>query len=130
RNTLYVRDMLVGSVIVMVTPYDLASVLVLSAFMTGLVLALPFAGSLSGAPLSAVLVPRLGQRPTVLLGVAVVGLGLLPLAFTTAATPLALVGLLLVVGSAGQGPLSGPHTHMVTGTLAPRDPGVARSPSL
>jgi len=129
-NLLYVLANLAGFAILLLTPYYLANVLGLSAVMTGLMLALAFAGSLSGAPLSAVLVPRLGQRPTVLLGVAVVGLGLLPLAFTTAATPLALVGLLLVVEGVGQGLLSVAYTDMVTGTLAPRDRGVAGSLAL
>ena len=47
--------------------------------MSGLVLALAFAGGLAGAPLAALLVPRIGQRPTAFAGMCLVGLGLLPL---------------------------------------------------
>jgi MFS family permease len=129
-NVMYVLANLAGFAILLLTPYYLANVLGLSAFMTGLVLALAFAGSLSGAPLSAFLVRRIGQRPTAFAGTALVGLGLLPLAFTGAATPLAWVGLLLIVEGLGQGLLSVAYTDMVTATLAPRDRGVAGSLAL
>jgi MFS family permease len=129
-NVMYVLANLAGFAILLLTPYYLANVLQLSAFMTGLVLALAFAGSLSGAPLSALLVRRIGQRPTAFAGTALVGLGLLPLAFTGATTPLAGVGLLLIVEGLGQGLLSVAYTDMVTATLAPRDRGVAGSLAL
>ena len=129
-NVMYVLANLAGFAILLLTPYYLANVLRLSAFMTGLVLALAFAGSLSGAPLSAFLVRRIGQRPTAFAGVALVGLGLLPLASTGAATPVSLVGLLLIVEGVGQGLLSVAYTDMVTATLAQRDRGVAGSLAL
>ena len=50
--------------ILLLTPYYLVNVLKLSAVASGLVLALSFVGSLIGAPLSARLVARIGQRPT------------------------------------------------------------------
>lgn len=116
--------------ILLLTPYYLVNVLKLSAMTSGIVLALTFAGSLAGAPLAARLVPRLGQRPTAFLGVALVGLGLLPLGFTTAGTPLALVVMLLTVEGLGQGLLTVAYSDLVTGTLAVRDRGVAGSLSL
>ena len=129
-NLLYVLANLAGFAILLLTPYFLANVLKLSAFMTGLVLALAFAGSLSGAPLSAFFVRRIGQRPTVFVGVTLVGLGLLPLAFTTAATPVVWLAALLIVEGVGQGLLSVAYTDMVTATLAVRDRGVAGSLAL
>ena len=84
------------------------------------VLALAFAGSLTGAPLSAFFVRRIGQRPTAFAGVALVGLGLLPLGFTGAATPVMAVALLLIVEGVGQGLLTVAYTAIVTATLAPK----------
>ncbi|MBL6615533.1 MAG: MFS transporter [Reyranella sp.] len=118
---------LAGFSILLLTPYYLVNVLKLSALSTGLVLALAFAGSLTGAPLSAWLVARIGQRPTAFGGVALVGLGLLPLAFTGAATPVAVVAVLLVVEGIGQGLLTVSYIDIVTSTLPVRDRGVAGS---
>jgi MFS family permease len=89
-----------------------------------------FGGGLTGAPLSAVLVRRIGQRPTVFAGVAFVGLGLLPIAFTGIDTPVLLVAALLVLQGIGQGLLVVAYTDIVTATLPPRDRGVAGSLSL
>lgn len=121
---------LAGFSILLLTPYYLANVLQLSALMSGLVLALAYAGSLTGAPLSAWLVRRIGQRPTAFVGVALVGLGLLPLAFTGATTPLLVVAMLLIVEGIGQGLLTVAYTDIVTATLAQRDRGVAGSLAL
>lgn len=129
-NLLYVLANLAGFAILLLTPYYLANVLHLPAIATGLLLGAAFAGSLAGAPLSAVLVPRLGQRPTVFLGVALVGLGLLPLAFTGPTTTAAVVALLLAFEGIGQGLLSVAYTDMVTASLAARDRGVAGSLAL
>jgi len=129
-NLLNVLANLAGFAILLLTPYYLANVLHLSSFMTGLVLALAFAGGLAGAPLSAFLVRRIGQRPTVLGGVAVVGLALLPLAYTGPATALVAVVALLGLEGTGQGLLSVAYTDMVTATLPPRDRGVAGSLAL
>ena len=79
-NIMNVLANLAGFSILLLTPYYLVNVLHLSAVMSGLVLALAFAGSLTGAPLAAFFVRRIGQRPTAFAGVALVGLGLLPLA--------------------------------------------------
>ncbi len=119
-----------GFSILLLTPYYLVNVLKLSAFASGVVLALAFSGSLVGAPLAARLVPRIGQRPTAFVGVALVGLGLLPLGFTGAETAVPLVALLLIVEGVGQGLLTVAYTDLVTGTLAERDRGVAGSLSL
>ncbi|MGD9885277.1 MAG: MFS transporter [Reyranella sp.] len=121
---------LAGFAILLLTPYYLVNVLKLSALVSGLVLALAYAGSLTGAPLSAWLVRRIGQRPTTFVGVALVGLGLLPLGFTNAATPLVVVAVLLIVEGIGQGLLTVAYTDIVTATLAPRDRGVAGSLAL
>jgi MFS family permease len=121
---------LAGFSILLLTPYYLVNVLKLSALMSGLVLALAYAGSLTGAPLSAWLVRRIGQRPTAFVGVAMVGLGLLPLAFTGATTPLLVVAMLLIVEGIGQGLLTVAYTDIVTSTLAQRDRGVAGSLAL
>jgi MFS family permease len=121
---------LAGFAILLLTPYYLMNVLALSAFASGLVLALAYAGSLTGAPLSAFLVARIGQRPTAFAGAALVGLGLLPLAFTGAATPIALVAFLLIVEGVGQGLLTVAYTDIVTATLSARDRGVAGSLAL
>ena len=59
---------LAGFSILLLTPYYLVNVLKLSAVGSGLVLALAFVGSLTGAPLSAWLVARIGQRPTAFAG--------------------------------------------------------------
>ena len=102
----------------------------LTALGSGIVLAMAFAGSLTGAPLSAFLVRRIGQRRTVFAGVAFVGLGLLPLAFTGIDTPVLIVAFLLVLEGIGQGLLTVAYTDIVTATLPPRDRGVAGSLSL
>jgi MFS family permease len=129
-NAMNVLANLAGFAILLLTPYYLVNVLRLSAVSSGIVLALAFAGSLCGAPLAARLVPVLGRRATAFIGVALVGVGLLPLAFTTAATPLALVALLLVVEGLGQGLLTVAYTDLVTDTLPERDRGVAGSLAL
>ncbi len=126
-NVMNVLANLAGFSILLLTPYYLVNVLKLSAVMSGLVLALAFAGSLTGAPLSAFFVRRIGQRPTVFLGVAFVGLGLLPLAFTDGQTPVVLVALLLVFEGVGQGIVTVAYIDIVTATLPPRDRGVAGS---
>ena len=129
-NVMNVLANLAGFSILLLTPYYLVNVLHLSAVASGFVLALAYAGSLTGAPLSAWLVPRIGQRPTAFAGVALVGLGLLPLAFTGPSTPVALVALLLIVEGVGQGLLTVAYTDIVTATLAARDRGVAGSLAL
>jgi MFS family permease len=121
---------LAGFAILLLTPYYLVNVLKLSAGLSGLMLALAFCGALAGAPLAAVLVPRIGRRTTAFAGVALVGLGLLPLGFTTANTWLPVVVLLLVVEGLGQGLLTVAYTDLVTDTLAARDRGVAGSLAL
>ena len=121
---------LAGFSILLLTPYYLVTILQLSAVTSGVVLALAFAGSLTGAPVAARLVPLLGRRTTAFLGVALVGIGLLPLAFTNENTPLALVALLLVVEGLGQGLLNVAYTDLVTDTLPERDRGVAGSLAL
>jgi MFS family permease len=126
-NVMNVLANLAGFSILLLTPYYLVNVLGLSAVATGIMLALAYAGSLTGAPLSAWLVARIGQRPTAFLGVALVGIGLLPLAFTGVATPVALVALLLIVEGVGQGLLTVAYTDIVTSTLSVRDRGVAGS---
>jgi MFS family permease len=116
--------------LLLLTPYYLIGVLKLSALTGGLVLSLVFVGSLAGAPLAARLVPLIGQRPAMFAGVAGVGLGLLPLAFTAEATPLVLVAALLLIEGIGNGLLTVAYTDLVTGTLAERDRGVAGALSL
>ena len=119
-----------GFSILLLTPYYLVNVLKLSALASGAVLALAFVGSLTGAPLSAWLVAPVGQRPTAFAGVALVGLGLLPLAFTGVDTPVLLVALLLIAEGVGQGLLTVAYADIVTATLPVRDRGVAGSLSL
>jgi MFS family permease len=129
-NVMNVLANLASFSILLLTPYYLVNVLKLSAATSGLVLALAFAGSLTGAPLAAFFVRRIGQRPTAFTGVAFVGLGLLPLAFTGAETPLVVVALLLFVEGVGQGLLTVAYTDIVTATLSLRDRGVAGSLAL
>ncbi|WP_422000771.1 MFS transporter [Reyranella sp.] len=129
-NVMNVAANLAGFAILLLTPYYLVNVLGLSAVVAGLVLALAFAGSLAGAPLSAWMVARIGQRPTAFCGVALVGLGLLPLAVTGPGTPLAVVAGLLVLEGLGQGLLTVAYTDIVTATLSARDRGVAGSLAL
>jgi len=126
-NAMNVLANLAGFTILLLTPYYLVNVLKLSALGSGLVLALAFTGGMAGAPLSARLVPALGRRTTAFLGVAVVGAGLLPLAFTDAATPVAVVALLLIVEGVGQGLLAVAYIDLVTDTLPEHDRGVAGS---
>jgi MFS family permease len=121
---------LAGFAILLLTPYYLVNVLKLSALTSGLVLALAFSGGLAGAPLAALLVPRIGRRTTAFAGVALVGLGLLPLGFTTETTAVPVVALLLIVEGLGQGLLTVAYTDLVTDTLAARDRGVAGSLAL
>src|SRR4029453_17708344 len=80
-------------------------------------------------PLSARLVARIGQRPTAFAGVAVVGLGLLPLAFTGVDTPVTLVALLLLAQGVGHGLLAVAFTDILTATLEVRPRGVVGSPA-
>jgi MFS family permease len=126
-NVMYVVASLAGFSILLLTPYYLVNVLKLSALESGGVLALSFAGGLTGAPLSALLVRAVGRRMTAFLGIFVVGAGLLPLAFTDAATPVAVVALLLIAEGVGQGLLSVAYLDLVTATLPERDRGVAGS---
>src|SRR6185436_12350537 len=126
-NVMYVVASLAGFSILLLTPYYLVNVLKLSAVASGLVLALSFVGSLIGAPLSARLVARIGQRPTAFAGVAVVGLGLLPLGLTGVDTPVPLVAALLLVQGVGHGLLAIAYTDIVTATLEVRDRGVGGS---
>lgn len=121
---------LAGFSILLLTPYYLVNVLQLSPVTSGMVLAIAYGGSLAGAPAAARLVPLVGRRTTAFLGVALVGVGLLPLAFTTEATPLALVALLLVIEGLGQGLLNVAYTDLVTDTLPEHDRGVAGSLAL
>jgi MFS family permease len=118
---------LAGFSILLLTPYYLVNVLKLSAVVSGLVLALAFVGSLIGAALSARLVARLGQRPTAFAGIAVVGLGLLPLGLTGVDAPVTLVVLLLLAQGVGHGLLAVAYTDIVTSTLEVRDRGVGGS---
>ncbi len=129
-NVLNALASLAGFSILLLTPYYLANVLKLTPLGIGIVLAMTFGGGLMGAPLSAFLVKHIGQRPAVFAGVASVGLGLLPLAFTGIETPLLLVVALLVLEGVGQGLLMVAYTDIVTATLPPRDRGVAGSLSL
>jgi MFS family permease len=129
-NVMNVMANIAGFSILLLTPYYLVNVLKLSAVLTGAVLALAFCGSLAGAPLAARLVPVLGRRATAFLGVVLVGAGLVPLAFTGATTPVALVGLLLLIEGLGQGLLNVAYTDLVTDTLPVRDRGVAGSLAL
>ena len=129
-NALNALANLAGFAILLLTPYYLVNVLKLSPLGVGIVLAMTFGGSLTGAPLSAFLVKRIGQRPTVFAGIACVGLGLLPLGFTGIDTPVLVVAALLVLEGVGQGLLTVAYTDIVTATLPARDRGVAGSLSL
>ncbi len=129
-NALNALANLAGFAILLLTPYYLVNVLKLSPLGVGIVLAMTFGGSLTGAPLSAFLVRRIGQRPTVFAGIACVGLGLLPLGFTGIDTPVLVVAALLVLEGVGQGLLTVAYTDIVTATLPARDRGVAGSLSL
>jgi MFS family permease len=129
-NVVNVVANLAGFSILLLTPYYLVNVLKLPAGLAGAVLALAFCGSLAGAPLAARLVPLVGRRMTAFGGVVLVGAGLLPLAFTGATTPVALVGMLLIIEGLGQGLLNVAYTDLVTDTLPVRDRGVAGSLAL
>jgi MFS family permease len=129
-NIMNVLANLAGFSILLLTPYYLANILKLPSVATGIVLALAYAGSLAGAPLAARLVPLIGRRATAFCGVALVGAGLLPLAFTTAGTQVATVALLLIVEGLGQGLLTVSYTDLVTDTLPEHDRGVAGSLAL
>jgi len=126
-NVVNVLANLAGFSILLLTPYYLVNVLKLPVLASGAMLALSFAGGLTGAPLAAWLVPRFGRRPTAFAGVALVGVWLLPLAFVDAATPLWMVAALLVAEGVGQGLLAVAYIDLVTDTLPARDRGVAGS---
>jgi EmrB/QacA subfamily drug resistance transporter len=129
-NVMNVLASLASFAILLLTPYYLVDVLKLSALLSGLMLAVAFTAALAGAPVAAWLVPRIGQRPTVFAGVALVGLALLPLAFTDAETPILLVGIWLAVEGIGMGLLGVAYTDLVVGALPERDRGVAGSLAL
>ena len=129
-NVMNVFANLAGFAILLLTPYYLVNVLKLSALMSGVVLALAFSGGLGGAPMAAFLVPRIGRRRTAFAGVALVGLGLLPLGFTGAETAVPVVAALLIVEGFGQGLLTVAYTDLVTDTLPVRDRGVSGSLAL
>ena len=76
-------------------------------------LALAFVGGLAGA--AALGLSRAAHRPAAdrVRRRILVGLGLLPLAFTGAATPVAVVALLLIAEGVGQGLLAVAYTDMV-----------------
>lgn len=129
-NLLNALANLAGFAILLLTPYYLARVLGLAPLLIGVMLGLAYLGSLLGAPVSARLAPRLGRRTTAFIGVVVVGVALLPLGLATGATPLPLVGLLLVVEGLGQGLLTVAYTDFVMASLPARDRGVAGSLAL
>ncbi|HYC63985.1 MAG TPA: MFS transporter [Reyranellaceae bacterium] len=129
-NIINVLANLAAFALLLLTPYYLIDVLKLSPLTGGLMLSLVFIGSLAGAPLAARLVPGIGQRPAMVAGVAAVGLGLLPLAFTTETTPVGLVAVLLLFVGVGNGLLTVAYTDLVTGALPARDRGVAGALSL
>lgn len=121
---------LAGFAILLLTPYYLMDVLHLSAMTSGLMLALAYAGTLAGAPLAARLVPWLGRRPTVFVGILIAGLVLLPLGLTGASASVPLVAFLLLLEGLAQGLVNVAYTDLVTGTLPERDRGVAGSLAL
>jgi MFS family permease len=121
---------LAGFAILLLTPYYLMNVLHLSALVSGLMLALAFTGALAGASVAARLIPWFGRGPTAFVGVAIVGLGLLPLGLTGEASAVPMVALLLALEGAGQGLLNVAYTDLVTATLPERDRGVAGSLAL
>ncbi|MCA0304314.1 MAG: MFS transporter [Proteobacteria bacterium] len=129
-NLLNALANLAGFAILLLTPYYLARVLGLPPLLIGVVLGVAYLGSLAGAPLSARLAPRLGQRTTAFVGVVVVGLALVPLGFAGAATPLPVVGLLMLLEGLGQGLLTVAYTDFVMASLPVRDRGVAGSLAL
>jgi MFS family permease len=116
--------------ILLLTPYYLVNILNLSAAMGGFMLALAFSAALTGAPASAWLVPRIGRRQTMFLGVIVIGLALIPLGLTDARTPLPVVGLLLIGEGLGMGLLAVAYTDLVVDALPQHDRGVAGSLAL
>ena len=129
-NLLNALANLAGFAILLLTPYYLARVLGLPPLLIGAMLGLAYLGSLAGAPVSARLAPRLGRRTTAFVGVVVVGVALVPLGLATAATPLPLVGLLLLLEGLGQGLLTVAYTDFVMASLPVRDRGVAGSLAL
>jgi len=129
-NVMNVLASLAAFSILLLTPYYLVNVLKFSAVWSGLALALAFSAALAGAPAAAWLVPRLGRRQTVFCGVAVVGLALIPLGLTGAATPFAVVGALLILEGLGMGLLGVAYTDLVIDTLPEHDRGVAGSLAL
>jgi MFS family permease len=129
-NVMNALASLAAFAILLLTPYYLVNVLKLSAVLSGLVLATAFAAALAGAPVAAWLVPRLGRRPTVFAGIALVGLALIPLGLTHERTPLALVALLLAAEGLGMGLLGVSYTDLVVDTLPEHDRGVAGSLAL
>jgi MFS family permease len=113
--------------ILLLTPYYLVNVAKLSAALSGLVLGIAYVAALAGAPVAAWLVPRIGRRQTMFSGVALVGAALIPLGFTDAQTPLA---LLLAAEGLGVGLLGVAYTDLVVDTLPAHDRGVAGSLAL
>jgi len=129
-NIMNVLASLAAFAILLLTPYYLVNVLKLSAVMGGFVLALAFSAALTGAPASAWLVPRIGRRRTVFVGIILIGLALIPLGLTGAQTPLPIVGLLLIGEGFGMGLLGVAYTDLVVDTLPEHDRGVAGSLAL
>ena len=129
-NIMNVLASLAAFAILLLTPYYLTNVLKLSAVMGGFVLALAFSAALTGAPASAWLVPRIGRRRTVFVGIVLIGLALIPLGLTDAQTPLPIVGLLLIGEGLGMGLLGVAYTDLVVDTLPEHDRGVAGSLAL
>jgi MFS family permease len=129
-NVMNVLANLAGFAILLLTPYYLMNVLVLSAFASGLVLCLPFVGAAASASIAGRIVRRFGQRRAAFAGIVVESLALLALGRGCAETPLLLVALPLLVLGLGQGLLTVAYTDIVTAALARRDRGVAGSLAL
>jgi MFS family permease len=129
-NVVSVLANLASFAILLLTPYYLVNILGLSTAMSGLMIALAYAGGTVGAPLAARLVRGVGQRPTAFAGILFMALSLIALAWTTAGTPLSLLAVLLLIHGSAYGLLVVAYTDIVTGTLAQRDRGVAGSLSL
>ena len=129
-NAMNVLANLAAFSILLLTPYYLLQGLGLSPVLGGLLLAISFAGGMTGAPLAALVVPRFGPRPVAFGGLLLMLLALFAMGFSTRMTPLWIVLTLLFVEGVGNGLLNVAYTDIVTGTLARRDRGVAGSLSL
>ncbi len=126
-NLAHVFTQLAGFTVWLLVPYYLARATTLGPGLGGLVLASASAGAIVAAPLGGRLVGRVSAERLVLLGAALVGVGLALIALWDQDTPALQLLLGLAIDGLGIGLFQMAYTDICAATLPPTSRGVAGS---